>query len=102
MTKKTKPAGCAEKPLTTKKAELIRMLSTKSGAEIRTISDKLGWQSHTTRAAITGVRKAGYQVTVEKSQNGKPTRYRIAATSANGSREAEATKAREAVDAGET
>lgn len=66
------------KPRTTKKAQLIRMLSTKAGADVGMISAKLSWQSHTTRAAITMLKKAGYEVTVEK-QTGKPTRYRIAA-----------------------
>ncbi|WP_233140042.1 DUF3489 domain-containing protein [Marivita geojedonensis] len=33
------------------------MLSAKAGADILTISAKLGWQVHTARAAITGLRK---------------------------------------------
>lgn len=66
-------------PRTTKKSQLIKMLSAKAGADIATISGKLGWQTHTTRAAITGLRKAGYEITVEKADAGKPTRYRIIA-----------------------
>lgn len=54
------------------------MLSTKAGADVEAISNKLGWQSHTTRAAITGLKKAGYAVSREK-EGGKPMRYRIAA-----------------------
>jgi hypothetical protein len=38
---------------TTKKAQLIQMLSRKAGADIVTISDKLGWLPHTTRAALS-------------------------------------------------
>ena len=64
-------------PRTTKKAQLIKMLSAKAGADIATIIAKLGWQAHTTRAAITGLRKAGYEITVEKAEGGKPTRYRV-------------------------
>ncbi len=78
MKTKTRPAKSRAKRTTTKKAQLIRMLSTKAGADVGVISNKLGWQSHTTRAAITGLKKAGYAVSREK-EVGKPTRYRIAA-----------------------
>ena len=69
MTKQTKPK--------TKKQELIQLLTRKSGADVATISDKLSWQTHTTRAAISGLRKAGYEVVGEKPAEGKATRYRI-------------------------
>ena len=42
----------------TKKAQLIKLLGRKSGADIVALSDKLGWQQHTTRAALSGLRKA--------------------------------------------
>jgi hypothetical protein len=61
------------------KQQLIRMLSGKTGAEVATISDKLGWQQHTTRAALTHPRKAGYEIAAEKPADGKPARYRITA-----------------------
>ena len=67
------------KPKDTQKAQLIRLLSAKAGADVVAISGKLGWQPHTTRAAITGLKKAGYEVATEKPDPGKPTRYRIAA-----------------------
>ncbi len=50
----------------TKKEELIQMLTRKAGADVAMISNKLGWQTHTTRAALTGLRKAGYEVLGEK------------------------------------
>ncbi len=77
MTVKTKQASNVAKPRKTKKAELIRLLSTRAGADIETISGKLGWQNHTTRAAISGLRKAGYEVTVDKAEGRKSTRYKI-------------------------
>ncbi|MCZ0814024.1 MAG: DUF3489 domain-containing protein [Pseudomonadota bacterium] len=64
---------------TTKKEQLIRMLSGKAGSDVAALSRKLGWQSHTTRAALSGLRKAGYEIAAEKSNAGKPTRYRITA-----------------------
>lgn len=32
-----------------------------------------------TRAALTGLRKAGFEIAATKSEDGKPTRYRITA-----------------------
>ena len=78
MTNKTKPANSRAKRPTTKKAQLIRVLSGKAGADVEAISKKLGWQNHTTRAAITGLERAGYVVIAEK-EGVKPMRYRIVA-----------------------
>jgi predicted ArsR family transcriptional regulator len=75
MTKSPKPK--------TKKAQLIQMLTRKAGADVATISDKLGWQSHTTRAALTGLRKAGFEISAEKPGEGKPLSYRITALPAD-------------------
>ncbi|WP_420558857.1 DUF3489 domain-containing protein [Roseovarius sp.] len=47
------------------------------------LSKKLGWQTHSTRAALTGLRKAGFEIAATKSEDGKPTRYRIAAEPEN-------------------
>ena len=69
MTQKAKPR--------TKKAQLIRMLSRKTGADVATISKKLGWLPHTTRAALSGLRKSGFDLISEKPGNGQPSRYRI-------------------------
>jgi predicted ArsR family transcriptional regulator len=68
-----------EKPRESKKAQLIRLLSAKTSADVGAISAKLGWLPHTTRAAISGLKKAGYEVTTQKPDPEKPTRYRITA-----------------------
>ncbi len=75
MTKLPKPK--------TKKAQLIQLLTRKAGADVATISEKLGWQSHTTRAALTGLRKAGFEISAEKPGQGKPLSYRITAQPAD-------------------
>lgn len=67
----------------TKKSQLIQLLTRKSGADVATISEKLGWLPHTTRAALTGLRKAGFEITAEKSGNGKLSCYRITENSAD-------------------
>jgi len=64
---------------TTKKGQLIKLLGTKTGADIKTLSEKLGWQQHTTRAAMSGLRKAGYEVAGEKPAKGGRSRFRILA-----------------------
>ena len=69
----------------TKKQHLIRLLGLKSGADITSLGGKLGWQPHTTRAAITGLRKAGYEIETERAGSGRPARYRIVAHPAQAS-----------------
>jgi len=61
----------------TKKDQFIDLLRSKAGSDVKALSDALGWQPHTVRAALTGLRKAG--VTVEKlpAREGELTRYRI-------------------------
>lgn len=65
------------KKRTTKKGRLIRLLGTKSGCDIKSLSAKLGWQQHTTRAALSGLRKAGYEVASEKPNSDGVSKYRI-------------------------
>ena len=77
---KTKPNRAS----TTKKAQLIKLLDRKSGVHVALISAKLGWQPHTVRAALSGLRKAGFELTAEKPTDGKLARYRITAGPENG------------------
>ncbi|MCV2874206.1 DUF3489 domain-containing protein [Defluviimonas sp. WL0050] len=84
----------------TKKGQLIRMLGSAAGADVAAISAKLGWQAHTVRAALTGLRNAGHDVVAEKPGQGKPTRYRIVGTpAATVSPDPAATDAHETADA---
>lgn len=71
MRKQTKPRS--------KKAQLIQMLTRKAGADVATISERLGWLPHTTRAALTGLRKAGFEISSEKLGGSKSLSYRIMA-----------------------
>lgn len=62
----------------TRQAQLVALLQRKSGATIEQIGQRLGWQAHTARAALTGVRKRGY--TVERiTKDGKASCYLIRA-----------------------
>ena len=61
-----------------KQALLIEMLQTKHGANIDAIVKATGWLPHTGRAMISGLRKAGFKIEVERTE-GKKSVYRIVA-----------------------
>lgn len=67
------------KPRETKRARLIGLLKTAKGSDVETLSQELGWQHHSTRAALTGLRKAGFTIERVQSEGGAPSRYRITA-----------------------
>ena len=61
----------------TKQALVIEMLSAKKGATLDTLVEATGWLPHTTRAALTGLRKRGFSI--ERRRDEKVgTVYRIA------------------------
>ncbi len=60
----------------TKQARLVDQLSRPGGASIADLGALLGWQPHTVRAALTGLRKKGYQITNTKDAAGVAV-YRI-------------------------
>ncbi len=59
-----------------KLAKVIAMLGAKAGATIDAIVKATGWLPHTTRAALTGLRKRGYRIEKESRTDGR-TAYRI-------------------------
>jgi hypothetical protein len=60
----------------TKQALLVEMLSKKSGATIDAIASATDWLPHTSRAMISGLRKAGYKIETEPGKDGKAI-YRV-------------------------
>ncbi len=70
----------------TKRERLIKLLSRKGGAALAAISETLGWLPNTTRAALTGLRKAGFAIEAEKPAGGGASRYRITARPAEPAR----------------
>jgi predicted ArsR family transcriptional regulator len=66
----------------TKQAKLVAMLSRKSGVSLAKASDALGWQKHTTSAAMTGLRKRGYVITRTTRKN-KDSVYNITKSGAS-------------------
>lgn len=64
----------------TRPEQLVNLLKRKSGATIAELQDKFGWQPHTARAAISGLRKAGEPI--ERSIGDSGSVYRITARAA--------------------
>ena len=65
-------------PRETKTAILRKLLSRKAGADLTTLQSATGWQPHSVRAAMSGLRKAGY--TIHRADPAKPSAgavYRI-------------------------
>jgi hypothetical protein len=60
---------------TTKAAMILALLLRDSGATLTELMGVTGWLPHTTRAALTGLRKKGH--TLEKSKRDGATCYRI-------------------------
>ena len=63
----------------TKINEVIAMLGRWDGATIGELIAATGWLPHTTRAALTGLRKRGYELILDRSDRARGSIYRIAA-----------------------
>lgn len=64
-------------PEVTKRVRMIALLERNGGASLDDMVAATGWQPHTTRAALTGLRKSGKIIESEKVDGVR--RYRIAA-----------------------
>ena len=62
----------------TKISNVIEMLGQDSGATIDEIIALTGWLPHTSRAALTGLRKRGYALVSDRSDRTRSPVYRIA------------------------
>jgi hypothetical protein len=61
----------------TKAGLVLEMLQREQGATLDELVAATGWLSHTTRAALTGLRKKGHQI--DKGKRGDTTCYTVAA-----------------------
>ena len=64
------------KPTQSKKSILMELLERPRGASVDEMTSATGWQAHSVRAAITGLRKAGHAVLLNKDDQ-NASRYRI-------------------------
>ena len=63
----------------TKKAQLIALLSGAKSVSLDDLSSALGWQRHTTSAAMTRLKQAGHKIISEKTDSAVGRTYRIEA-----------------------
>jgi hypothetical protein len=68
----------------TKIDEVVKMLSGPEGATIDALVKATGWLPHTTRAALTGLRKRGYAIGRSRTQEGRSSVYRLSRPSRMG------------------
>jgi hypothetical protein len=61
-----------------KKAAIVALLERPNGAAINDLTEATGWQTHSVRAALTGLRKDGKELVRDKDAAGV-THYRLAA-----------------------
>lgn len=81
MSKTTKhKAAATPAKETSKRDQLIALLSREDGATLEQMVAATGWLPHTTRAALTGLKKKGQNVTSDKPDGVRI--YRIAAAEA--------------------
>ena len=71
----SKPASA--QPTVTKSAAVIALLSREDGATLDEMIAATSWLPHTTRAALTGLKKKGHVIV--RGTRGEVTCYRIAA-----------------------
>jgi len=73
----TKNADTKTMPDGSKAAALLEMLQRKDGATLEEMTERTGWQTHSVRAAMTGLRKKGH--VIEKRAVGNTTAWFIGA-----------------------
>ena len=58
---------------------VIRLLGNERGVTISELIEATGWLPHTTRAALTGLRKRGYSIALDRSDRERGSAYQIEA-----------------------
>ena len=75
-TEATPGEAAATPKRSTKQDKVLQLLSREGGAPLSAIIEATGWLPHTARAALTGLRKKGHDVTRIKMEG--ETRYSVA------------------------
>jgi hypothetical protein len=61
----------------TKIAQVVDLLNGTAGATIEELTASTDWLPHTARAALTGLRKRGYAISIDRSDKTRGSTYRI-------------------------
>jgi hypothetical protein len=86
------PAGPSAPRGGSKLARLIALLERDHGATIAELIAATGWLAHTTRAALTGLRKRGFAVAIDQADKAKRIIPPYALADANGACERSASR----------
>ncbi len=73
------PAGDVAARRAPKRSAIVALMQRPGGASIADLIDATGWLPHTTRAALTGLRKKGIAIARSPAEQGGGSVYRIAA-----------------------
>ena len=76
---KTAPGPKPKTEPATKVALIRQLLGRKGGADLPALEKATGWQAHSVRAALSGLRKAGYTIERSEAKGKGSARYRITA-----------------------
>ena len=72
---KAEPSAATAPRSSSKSAAVVELLRRPDGAALDELTVVTGWQKHTARAALTGLKKKGH--TIERTKEGAVSRYRI-------------------------
>jgi uncharacterized protein DUF3489 len=86
------PAGPSAPRGGSKLARVIALLERDHGATIAELIAATGWLAHTTRAALTGLRKRGFAVAIDQADKAKRIIPPYALADANGACERSASR----------
>ena len=64
------------KPAPTKPEAILKLILRKNGAPLKSLENATGWQLHSVRAALTGLRKKGHAIECGEDDKGV-TIYRL-------------------------
>ena len=68
-----------------KKDQLLALIAKPGGTRISILTEKLGWQAHTVRATLSGLRKQGHQILATKApKTGEAVYRRVSPGEVNG------------------
>jgi hypothetical protein len=67
------PAPVVVRPSGTKKALITMLLCRADGAGVSELMTQTGWLAHSLRAALTGLRKEGFDITRSRNADGETT-----------------------------
>ena len=65
------------KAIKPKKDQLLALVTKPGGTRISVLTERLGWQAHTVRAALSGLRKQGHQILATKAPKTGEVVYQV-------------------------